>query len=346
MTWPMRPGAPGADAARDGSYLGVDVGGTSIKWALLAGGATQRAGQVMTPRTGTAAVLEVIGQLHREHAPGTAGLGLAMPGVVDGARGETLFVPNVPGDWAGAPVSARLEAQCGIPVSLLNDARALAHAELHAGGARGESAALFVVLGTGVGGAVALDGRVVVGAVDAFGEIGHQVAEPRGDRCACGGTGCLETVASGPAIARRARAAVESGQSARLVELTGGRPELLTAELVARAADDGDPWATAALDRAGTAVGIAAVSACLLLQLKVVLIGGGVARAFRRIAPAARRVLAERPELTGAVALRPAELGTRAGALGAAMWAAARGAEGQDRLPTGAVAAGERTSRA
>jgi predicted NBD/HSP70 family sugar kinase/uncharacterized phosphosugar-binding protein len=307
-----------------GPFLGVDVGGTHTKWAVLADGIVQGAGQVTTPRTGTPDVLDAIARLHRDHAPGVAGIGVAMPGLVDGASGETLFVPNVPGEWEGTPVGAELEARCATPVVLLNDARAFGHAELEAGGAKGEPSALFIVLGTGVGGAVARDGHILMGAVDAIGEIGHQVVDPGGERCRCGGRGCLETVASGPAIVRAVEPAIADGRSALLTELTGGRAEMLTPELLARAADDGDPWAAAAFGRAGAAIGAAAASACLLLKLDVVLIGGGVAAAFRHLAPAVRRALAERPAMTGAVCVRPAELGTGAGAVGAALFAASR----------------------
>jgi predicted NBD/HSP70 family sugar kinase/uncharacterized phosphosugar-binding protein len=304
-------------------YLGVDVGGTHTKWAVLTDGVIQRAGQLATPHTGTQGVLDAIGQLHHDHAPDAGGIGVAMPGLVDGVRRETLFVPNVPGDWEGARVGSELEARCGTPVLLLNDARAFGHAELSAGGAKGEPTALFIVLGTGVGGAVARDGRILMDDVDALGEIGHQVVDPGGALCRCGGRGCLETVASGPAILRQVEPVVAEGRSARLAELTGGRVELLTPELLALAADNGDPWAAAAFDRAGTAIGIAALSACLLLKLKVVLIGGGVAAAaFGHLAPAVRRVLAERPALTGTVSVRAAELGTGAGAVGAAIYAA------------------------
>jgi predicted NBD/HSP70 family sugar kinase/uncharacterized phosphosugar-binding protein len=313
-------------------YLGIDVGGTHTKWALLTDGVVQRAGQVATPRTGAQSVLDAISQLYRHHAPEAAGIGVAMPGLVDGVRRETLFVPNIPGEWEGTPVGAELEARCGVPVLLLNDARAFGHAELSAGGARGELAALFIALGTGVGGAVARDGRIVMDDVDAVGEIGHQVVDPRGERCRCGGTGCLETVASGPAIVRAVEPVVADGRSGLLAELTGGRVELLTPELIARAADEGDPWAVAAFDRAGGAIGIAAVSACLLLEAKVVLIGGGVAAAFRHLAPAVRRVLAERPALTGSVSVRNAELGTGAGAIGAAIFAAMRADPGRYRV--------------
>lgn len=336
MVTQQRPG-PGLLGSADTlahaqPYLGIDVGGTHIKWAVVTDGVVQRAGQVATPRTGTQDVLDAIGRLCRDHAAEVAGAGLAMPGLVDGVRRETLFLPNLPGDWQGTPVGPELEARCGIPVRLLNDARAFGHAELSAGGAKGEPAALFIVLGTGVGGAVARDGRILMDAVDAVGEIGHQIVDPGGERCRCGGSGCLETVAAGPAIVRAVEAVTADGRSWRLAELTGGHCEQLTPELIAQAADDGDPWAVAAFDRAGTAIGIAAVSACLLLRLNVVLIGGGIATAaFRHLAPAVRRVLAERPALTGAVSVRPAELGTGAGAVGAAIFAASADLPGAGR---------------
>jgi glucokinase len=315
-----RPGA-----LDHGSYLGVDVGGTRMKWSVLAGESVLADGAIDTPLLGRPAVLDAIVGLQQRYAPRAVGLGIAVPGVVDVLRRETLLVPNLPGDWERVPIGAELEGRCGVPVSLLNDARAFGYAELLWGAGRGRSNVLFVTLGTGVGGAIALGGRIVMGVVDSLGEFGHQVVAPDGDRCGCGGHGCLETVASATAIVRYAVREAVPKQSTGLTKLTGGHTERLTAELVAQAADDGDPSAVAAFERAGRAVGMAALSACLLLQIKTVVVGGGLSGAFRHIAPAAKRILGERLALTGTIAFREAELGPRAGAVGAAIFASHSG---------------------
>jgi len=310
-----------AEDGRARRVLGVDVGGTSVKWSLVQGDTVERSGSIDTPRVDHHAVLGAVAQLARECEVPLAGIGIAVPGTVDTVARRSLVVPNLPGDWSGLAVADELERLTGVPVALLNDARAFGWAELVAGAARGASDALFVTLGTGVGGAIARAGTILVGDVDAIGEIGHVLVDPHGELCGCGGRGCLETVASASAIVAHLARTVATGHSPALRALTADGARPLTARAAAEAARAGDPWARDAFDRAGDAIGHAAAVVCLVLQLDLVVVGGGLAPAADLLLPRIESVLAQRRSLTGDVRTAVAQLGSTAGSVGAAIHA-------------------------
>ena len=214
----------------------------------------------------------------------------------------------------------------GKPLWVLNDARAFGYAELHSGAAVGRPDALFITLGTGVGGALARGGHLIVEAHDHTPEMGHVPVAHPGDQCGCGAHGCLETVASAPAIVAASARSVVARRSALLSEQCGGRVDDLTAAMVSRAADAGDSFARAAFERAGTAIGMAAAGCCLVTGVTTVVLGGGLAGAFHHLAPAVERVLDERSSLTGPVDVVPGRLGASAGSIGAALYAQHRSA--------------------
>lgn len=303
------------------AFLGVDVGGSRIKWSLTSGGAVVEDGALPTARAGGDELVAQVARLVTDVGGGAAGVGLAMPGTVDTRRQETLVIPNVPGDWLRRPVGEQVRRLTGTPLWVLNDARAFGYAELHVGAGIGRRDTLFLTLGTGVGGALARDGRLVVEDHDHTPEMGHVPVERHGERCGCGATGCLETVASASAIVGHTARAVLTGQSLLLRELCGGQVDDLTAEMVSQAADVGDPFAVAAFERAGAVIGMAAAGCCLVTGVTTVVIGGGLAGAFHHLAPAVERVLRERENLTGPVDVLPGLLGSSAGSIGAALYA-------------------------
>lgn len=302
-------------------FLGVDVGGTSIKWSVLRAGVLEASGSVATPRVDQHAVVKAVAALV-DSQEGLAGVGLAVPGTVDPVRRSTILVPNLPGDWNNFGVAGELEQLCGLPVGCLNDARAFAWAEHTSGSAQGVSNALFITLGTGVGGAIAFRDEILVGKLDSVGEMGHVPIDARGELCMCGGRGCLETVASGTAIVSRLSRTVALDQSPILRELTQHGAVPLTAQIAAEAARLGDPWAKEAFDRAGDALGQAASMIGLLLQLEVVVIGGGLGPATDLFLPQVQQTLDARTSLTGRIEARRARYGTEAGSIGAANFAA------------------------
>ncbi|MEU6712162.1 ROK family protein [Nonomuraea sp. NPDC046802] len=275
--------------------LGIDVGGTYTKWVVVEGDAVADSGTVPTP-PGPEETVRLVASL----AEDTGSIGIGLPGHVDRESGTALFVPNPPGDWDGYPVGARLRALAGMPVAVVNDARAFALAELELGAARGLADVLFAVLGTGVGGAVALRGAVLVGPRDNLGEIGHVTAAPWGPACCCGNRGCVETFAGGPGIVR----AFGSG----------------TAAEVAEAARAGDGRAARAFERAGWALGVGLGDAAAFFGVGSVVVGGGVSGALDLMRLALDAELARRRPMTGDITVLPAVLGPMAGAIGAALY--------------------------
>ncbi|MBA2597801.1 MAG: ROK family protein [Chloroflexia bacterium] len=309
--------------------IGVDLGGTNLKLALLDGD-NQIVERAIVPTQGAeghdavlARITDGIGRL-RSAAPSldVAGIGVGVPGEVDMARGVTIELPNLPGRWVDVAVAQPISLVCGLPVGVINDAKAFALAELRIGAASGAGTALLVTVGTGVGGAVIAHGQIVYGVGSAAGEIGHLILLPGGHRCTCGNLGCLETLASGPAIAGEAMRMIVQGFSTSLTDLSAGDLNAITPELVARAADEGDAVAIDIVDRAGNWLGIALAGAIALLAPEVVVIGGGVAPAGSRYVHAA---VASAKSHTGIldvnrVDFRDARLGYDAGVIGAALW--------------------------
>jgi glucokinase len=199
----------------------------------------------------------------------------------------------------------------------MNDARAFASAELALGSARGHSDVVFMTMGTGIGGAIALSGTVLRGPGDRIGEIGHMTAEPGGNPCGCGARGCLETVAGGRTLAARwSRALASRG--------TGSQDRSVTPEDLVRAARSGDTAAREILETVAMAVGTVLGSVLAQLGLSTVVVGGGVAPAFDVMRPAVELALRDRRPLIGPVKLLAAGLGPYAGAMGAALNATAQ----------------------
>lgn len=292
------------------SWLGVDLGGTYIKWELLGDDGTSRAsGQIDTPTGGHLAVTDAIGRLcQREVDTGNvAGIGIAVPGHLSPARDSITLLPNVPGQWAGFPVRSSLADRIGIEPTLLNDARAFAAAELELGAARGRSDVLFATIGTGIGGAVAVAGVVVSSPRDSFGEVGHLTAVVDGEPCGCGGAGCVEAYAGGAHVLARAErrgVPVRRGPAA-LPELAAlATHNTVAAEVLAEAYD-------------AFAVGVS--SACAYTGSRAVVVGGAVAAELPGYLQRCRHHLGSRRALLGDVEVRAASLGARAGALGAAV---------------------------
>lgn len=304
----------------DARTVGIDVGGTGIKWAVLEAGELVDHGDEPTPRTGTADVLDLIAAIARSVGDAIP-LGLAMPGTIDTERRRTILVPNVPGEWSGLEIGDEIERRCSSSVIVRNDARSFARAELHGRNGQDAGNTLFITVGTGVGGAIAWGDRILVGELDNLGEMGHVMVDRTGEVCGCGGRGCLETIASGTAIVARLARPMAMRQSAILNGLAEEDPTRLTAHLIAQAAESGDPWARDAFDRAARAIGAAAASICMVLQLHSVVIGGGLAPALPLMAPVIESILNERVSITGPITLRQSILGSKAGSIGAALFA-------------------------
>jgi glucokinase len=323
--------------------VGVDVGGTKILGVVLSPENDVVAElRVATPQrraapgsgsgapaTGDegdrAAVVDAIAllvrDLQRDHGSGPVGVGI--PGMLD-RTGTLLFSPNLPAAAAGNVAAALSERLGGAPVRVDNDADCAALAELTLGAAQGVRTALMVTLGTGIGGAVIVDGSVYRGAHGLAGEVGHMVVDPSGPPCPCGGRGCWERYASGAGLARLAREAALAGSLFGAVALAGGDPELVRGEHVARAAAGGDPGSLAVMETLGWWVALGLANLVALFDPERIIVGGGLAAVGEMLLAPVRRFFAELVEggpLHPQVPIGPAELGERAGAVGAALGA-------------------------
>ena len=210
---PRRGGLHEGDRRVVTEHLGIDFGATNLKWSVVE--RTDEAwrvlddGQVPTlagegPEAVIGRIVEV-GRRALAGRPTIASVGIGVPGLYDPVAGCTRFLVNMPGDWAGRPVSAPVNAALGITVALINDARAFGLAELRLGAGRGAATMIGLTLGTGVGGFIAIDGRVRLGHDGTAGEIGHQTIDPDGPSCGCGNHGCVEAYARADPIRRGVR---------------------------------------------------------------------------------------------------------------------------------------------
>jgi glucokinase len=290
--------------------LGIDLGGSSMKWSLLelADGAGEPValaqGQRPTPGDGPASVVAELCSLAAaivaEHGP-AATVGVGVPGLYEAATGRTRFLPNLAGDWSGVDVAGPVGGAAGAPAVLINDARACTLAELRCGAGRGCSTLVCVALGTGVGGGVVVDGRVHLGLDGTGGELGHQTLDPDGPPCGCGNNGCLEAYCSSGAIAAACGTAtvVEAVQAA-----LAGNEEI-----------------RAALAGVGRRLGVALANVVVVLTPDRIIVGGGIAGAGELLLAPALEEIRRRVRVTDVSHLRlvPAELGLWSGSVGAAL---------------------------
>lgn len=303
----------------------LDIGGTKIAGALVDGHGTIVArAQRATParedgETVMRAVEEVVGELTVSPLWGHAtALGIGSAGPVDASAG-TVSPVNVPG-WRDYPLVRRVrEAAGGLPVELIGDGVAITAAEHWQGAARGHDNALCMVVSTGVGGGLVLNGRLHPGPTGNAGHIGHISVDLDGDLCPCGSRGCVERIASGPNIARRA---IENGW------LPGADGDT-SAVAVAAAAQDGDPVAVASFERAAQALAAGIAATATLVEIDIAVIGGGVGKAGDVLFTPLRKALSGYATLSFVQRLTivPAQMGTDAGLVGAAAAALARKAD-------------------
>ena len=298
--------------------LAIDVGGTKFAAGLVEpGGRVISWAQTATPqeldaeqlwRTLDALLTRVLTEADVDPATGLAGVGCGCGGPMEWPAGKVSPL-NIPA-WRAFPLRDRLaERFTGLPVRLHNDAVCLAAGEHWRGAGRGRTTMLGIVVSTGVGGGLVLDGRLINGATGNAGHIGHVVVDPDGPPCVCGGQGCVEAIARGPALAAWAQA-----QGWR-----PGQPQV-TAKDLADDAAQGHPIGLKAMRRAGHALGIAIASATDLCDLEVVSIGGGLSQAGSLLFDPLEETLRRHVGLDFArdVAVVPAALGQSAGLVGAA----------------------------
>ena len=291
--------------------LAIDIGGTKIAAALVdSDGNLVHNAKLPTPDTDAEAVWAVVEQLVAEALAGSGGrvrgVGIASAGPIDLHAG-TVSPINIEA-WQRFPIVERVGALASVPVRLGGDGLCMALGERWRGAGRGAQFMLGMVVSTGVGGGLVLDGAPYDGRTGNAGHVGHVVVDPDGDECSCGGHGCVESIAGGPRMAQWAR---DHGWDA---------PAEADAKELADAANAGDAVALRAFRRGATAVAMMIASVGAVCDLDLVVIGGGVAKSGALLFDPVRETLASHARLDFLRGLRvvPAELGGEAGLVGAA----------------------------
>jgi glucokinase len=317
-------------------YIGVDLGGTNLRAAI----ADTDTGQIFHQRNcptlaaeGQDAVIGRIVQLINELIEESQGLhcdvkgiGIGVPGTPDIDTGVIQFLPNLPGKWLNVPLQAIIEHQVKLPVALINDVRAITLGEWMFGAGRGADTMACLAIGTGIGGGVVVNGQFHLGIGGTAGEFGHHVVEVDGLPCGCGGRGCLELYASGPAIAAMGVKEVMHGHTTRIGELVDYDLNKIDAGIIIQAALEDDPIAKNILQRVGTYLGIAVGNILGVISPQKVIFGGGVSRAGDLLLRPIVQTVNERVHVIPLqkVEFLLAELGINGGLIGAALWAKRR----------------------
>ncbi|HKY05450.1 MAG TPA: ROK family protein [Blastocatellia bacterium] len=313
----------------DSVYIGIDLGGTTLKGALVSStGEILYEIRVETEQQSSEQlfnqIVEAVQTLKNdERAQGrTTAIGLGVPGLVNRKTNRIEVMPNLP-NLSEMDLIGELSGVTELPVTLDNDANAAAYAELQVGAARGRKEVFFVTLGTGIGAGLIINGRIYRGALGFAGEFGHMTIDPEGIECGCGNIGCLETIASGPNIVRRTRERLYRDRTSSLSRLAIPRDREFTAEDIARAAREGDEMAQVMMERTGMFLGIAIAAVINLLNVEMVVLGGGVMDAGDLILKPTIKETRRRafPPSFNGCEMVIAKLGPSAGMIGAALLA-------------------------
>jgi glucokinase len=305
------------------AVLAIDIGGTK-----LAAGIVETEGRILArgevPTLAAEGLEPVLGRivglgralLSRPEVADVSvhRVGVGCAGPVDLKAGIVFNPPNLPG-WLRVPLIDHLQEALALPVVLENDANAAALGEFRYGAGKGARSIVYLTVSTGIGGGIILEGKIWHGLKDSAGEIGHMTVCPDGPLCGCGNRGCLEAMASGTSIARRAREAIAAGRQTGLSEI----PALTSADVV-RLALAGDVVAREVWDSAVTYLGIGVAAVITILAPERVVIGGGVAQAGDFLFDSLREHVRQRVKLVPVefVPILPAALGPDVGILGAA----------------------------
>lgn len=304
--------------------IGVDIGGTKI-----AAGVVDEEGRILartsrrTPATDPelieGAVVDAVRELQREHR--VVGVGIGAAGFVGSDRRTVVFAANLA--WRDCALADDVEAQLDLPVVVENDANAAGWAEYRFGAAREARNMLMLTVGTGLGGALVLEGSLVRGEGGFAGEVAHMTAVPDGQWCGCGRQGCLEQYTSGTSLVRTARMRANTGHElyAPLLAAAGGDVEKIDGPLVTHLAQQGDAGSQALLAHLGEWLGFGAASIAALLDPGTIVIGGGVSAAGDLLLDPARRSYDRHLTARAYRAIAPfvvASTGNEAGMIGAA----------------------------
>lgn len=313
-----------------GKRIGIDVGGTNIKIALV----DEQGKIIYSNSTPTDAekgyehtvnnIKKAIHNLMQEtnnDEKSIEAIGFDFPGQIDYKKGIVKLAPNIPG-WVNVPIAQMIEDEFHIPTKIDNDVRCAALGELKFGAGKGCENFICITVGTGIGSGIVINGKIVRGCANAAGEIGHiKLQTENGPLCGCGDSGCLEANASGPAIVAMAQEYIQGGKAAKFREMAASQGGEITPYIVAKAAEAGDPVAKRIFEIMGYRIGIGLTSVINLLNPEKVIIGGGVAEAGNLLLEPIRKTIKERAMkiASESVQIVPAQLGNNAGVIGASM---------------------------
>ena len=305
--------------------IGIDVGGTKVL-----GGVVDESGKVLTtarkdtPRQGGSALTQTIADVAKEllEKHSVSSVGVSAAGFVSSDRKTMLATPNI-ADWNGVDLDGQLTKLIGLPVVIENDANAAAWGEAKFGAGKNQDHMMMLTVGTGIGGGIVVNGALYRGAFGIAAEFGHMRVVPDGHICGCGARGCFEQYASGNALLRHAREAINaSPEVARnLLSRGDGTVAGLTGQAITEAARDGDPVALAAFNTTGQWLGAGIASLAVLLDPACVVIGGGVIDAGEILLKPTRESLESNMSFAGKhpyPQLISAQLGNEAGLVGVA----------------------------
>lgn len=304
--------------------LGIDLGGTNLRSAAVTRDAEilYETHRPTFASEGVESVIDRIALAIREAADESGAgpdvpVGVAAPGPLDPRTGVVHFAPNLPG-WRDVQLRERLQALTSRPVVLGNDANAAALGEFIFGAGKASRNMIYVGLGTGVGGGVISEGRLIDGARGMGGELGHVSVDLDGPRCTCGSSGCIESYCSAWSITREAELLVASGRGEAILASAGEGK--VGPRAVGAAAAAGDPAARALLERAGTALGAGLANFINIFNPEVIVLGGGVAEIGEPLLDPVRRAIDSfaMPVMRAGVKLVPSKLGLKTGIFGSA----------------------------
>lgn len=306
--------------------IGMDVGGTFIKAGLVnpEGTILERKKRETRASQGVEAVVRTIQEVCQglAYSQPLSCIGIGAPGLVDMTRGIVRRPPNLPG-WEEVPLRDLLQDRLQARVLVANDADMVTYGEWKFGAGRGVQDLLLITVGTGVGGGIVAGGRLQMGGHGLAGEIGHTIIDPDGPPCNCGNYGCLESFVGAEYLKKRTISLINKGLKTSIPELVKGNLELITPEVISRAAKMGDTLARRTMQRLGECLGIALSNAISLLDPERVVVGGGVSNAGELLFNPIRDTIQERLfsyPLTK-IEVVPAKLGENGGVIGAAMYA-------------------------
>jgi glucokinase len=267
-------------------FVGVDIGGTKV-----AAGLVDKDGKILShervpmvsnssPQDGLNAVVSAIARVIPSGTAEVGGIGICAPGPLDPKTGIILNPPNVP-CWRNFPLAHSVQKLYSVPVKVDNDANAAALAETRWGAARGYKYVFYATIGTGIGTGIVFEEKIYHGRTGSAGEGGHISIDYHGPICRCGKPGCIEILASGTAIAQRARDQVAAGHKSRMLELAGGNPGAITGEVIVKAYAEGDVLANEILNDAVEILAVWLSNMIDLLDPDVIVIGGGAAALYQ-----------------------------------------------------------------